>query len=618
MATYVTHEELAAATGASLVGTSDLTVQDRLDLTTVDLLTKIPKSQWASIAANTSVYDCTPALIAAVATGKRVTISTPGVYKFNTGYSGATDFDVEALCAGVVFDFSENTTYFCMKNSGSVTRLPDLDTGSPVVQGRCTATYQSAPAVQPGQWVCFYNSTDFSYLNWPNRDYYRAGEWNQVLAVSGTVVTFAHPFVASYAATAVEVYALNSVKSRLVNVTLLGGGGAKQLVTFSLCADAVFDRVAASGANYASYGFDRCVQSEVHAPRIRNTGAGEDDYGLVVSNSQHIRVYGGSIYGRRHAVALGGGNFLCGVPYRDIRIYDSILSNDPSLDNGAADFHGVGEDSSYVRCKIYGGVKFGGGDQNYCIDCDVYAPAENARGWVAYWAEVKGGRSGFLRSRLSTMRNPRTAGQAVLSINVSGPSAVTADTVLPFSPVVQDCVFYGRNLGSDTRFMWFINRGTASQFNPVLDNLSLDVDGLESVLATSSVSGTPASKGVVVDRIHGAPDSTQLHNVVSAAYRDFPHRCMRQDGTWSSTSVTDTRVVSPAILFKLRYPRAPRESYGIGGVGGVAFANLGGQPPSVSTNTKSAISIAPQVTTPANMVAGQKFDVSWSVDLREC
>lgn len=616
---------LSDISGAGTIGANPsgaaMTVQDELDLSSIDLLKKIPKSQWAAIANRISTYDCTAALVAAIATGKRVTVSMPGRYRFTTAYVGTSDFDVEATCPGVEFDFTTNATAICMKNSGSVTRLPDLDVASPIVQGRCTATFQSAPAVQPGQWVCFFNPTPSSYLNWVSRAYYKAGEWKQVLSVSGNVVTFAQPFVASYTAASLNVYSLTSVKSRLANVTLLGGTGTKQLVIFSLCADAVFDRVSASGANYASYGLDRCIRCNIYDPQIRNTGSGSDDYGLVLGNCQHINSFGGNIYGRRHAVAIGGADAVCAVPYRDIRIYDAILSNDPTLDNGAADFHGIGEDSSFERCKVYGGVRFGGGDQNYCIECDVYAPAEHVVGWLAYWAEVKGGRSGFLRCMLSTTRNPRSVtptSQAMLSINISGSSAITADTVLPFSPVVQDCTVYGRNLGSDTRFMWFINRGTTQQFNPVLDNIHFDVDGMESILTSGLVSGTAASKGIIIDRIYGVPDGTILHNLANNAYRDFPHRCQRQDGTWSGTSVADNKIVASAIPFKLRYPRAPRESFSIGGAGGAAFNNLGGQPPSVSANAKTAISITPQVTTPASMTAGQNFDVSWAVDMREC
>src|SRR5690606_1341007 len=101
--------------GSGAVGMS---VRDALGLTTVDLLTRIPKSEWAAIAAKTSSFDCTPALAACVSTGKRVTISMPGRYKLATVYTGTTDFDLEGLGDDVELDMSSLTAGQSLTNSG--------------------------------------------------------------------------------------------------------------------------------------------------------------------------------------------------------------------------------------------------------------------------------------------------------------------------------------------------------------------------------------------------------------------------------------------------------------------------------------------------------------------
>lgn len=620
--------ELAAPTGTTSVGTQDpsagsvaMTVQEALSLNTIDLLNKIPKSQWAAIASRTSVYDCTAALVAAVATGKRVTLSMPGRYKFVTPYAGTTDFDVEALCEGVEFDLTAIASGTCIGNSGSLTQIANVNPGFTINQGRNLLTLASAPAVSVGDWICIYNPADFSYSGW--RNYYRAGEWKQVLSVSGNSITTTEPFYASYAAADVQAHRLNSVRSRLANVRLLGGTGNKQLAIFSLVAGAIFDRVHAEGANYSAYGFDRCVRGVVYDPQIRNLGAGTDDYGVVASNSQHVKIHRGSIYGKRHAVAQGGLDAVGGVPCRDIRTYDAILRNDPEQNVGAADFHGNVEESSFERCTIYGGVKFGGGDNNFCIDSTVYAPGgevqANAIGWVAYWAEVRGGRSGFRNSRLITTRDPQPSNQGILSINGTGASGVDARTVLPFIPTVKDCSIYARGMSSATRVLLFINRGATVEFNPEIDGLRLDVDALSSILYTSLASGTAASSGVIVDRVFGAPAGTLLHNAGGATYRDFKHRLQKQDGVWQGTSAVNTVVSASPITFPLAYPRNPRASLALSGSGGASFAGqIGGQTPQVSLLTLTNTAIRPQIRTAANMTVGDVFDVAWSADLREC
>lgn len=606
---------------AEWTGAIGMTLRKWLGIGNPDLIAFVPLTEWAAIFARTSTYDLTPALASAVATGRRVTQSVPGRYYFGTPYAGTTDFDVEALCEGVEWDLTAIASGTCISNAGSLTQLANVNPGFTINQGRNLLTLASAPAVSPGDWICIYNPTDFSYSGW--RSYYRAGEWKQVLSVSGNSITTTAPFSASYAAADVQVYRMNSVRSRLANVRLLGGTGNKQLVIFSMVANAVFDRVRAEGANYSAYGFDRCVRGSIYDPQVRNLGAGTDDYGVVASNSQHIKIHRGYMYGRRHAVAQGGLDAPGGVPCRDIRTYDAVLSNDPEQNVGAADFHGNVEESSFERCTIYGGVKFGGGDNNFCVDCTVYAPGgevqANAIGWVAYWAEVRGGRSGFRDSRLFTMRDPQPSNQGILSINGTGASGVDARTILPFVPTMKDCSLYARGMSSATRVLLFINRGATVEFNPEVDGLRLDVDALGSILYTSQASGTAASSGIIVDRVFGAPAGTLLHNAGGATYRDFKHRLQKQDGIWKGTTVVNTIVSSGFLVFPLKYPRKPSIVTDLAGRDGATYdGTVGGQVVQRYVLSADNAQFRIQLKSTANMTAGTDFDASWSAGIAEC
>lgn len=500
---------LAGPNGAAQIGTQPLSggiplwVQDSLRLAPGDLLRWVPRAQWAAIFARTSTYDCTPALVAAMAaTNGNVTPSLPGRFRLASRYVGTTNFNLTALCSGVELDLTTIATGNCIQNSGSVTLLTS-NVIADIVQGRDLIQCDSLPALQVGDVFCVYNSADYSYSGW--RPTYRAGEWKEVLSISGNNIVTTEPFYAGYPAGSVAIYKLNSVDCRLTNVRLIGGTGNKQLAVFSLSKDAVFDRVTAEGSNYASLVLDRCYKWRAYSPNIRNLGTASDDYGLSVGNSQAGRSYGGNIYARRHGVAQGGLDAVCAVPSRDNRYYSAIISNDPEQSVGAVDYHGNVEKSVFDSCVINGAVKFGGGDGNYCINCNINASGgevqANTLGWIAYFAEVKGGRMGVIGGSHSTYRDPQASSQGIISINGIGPSGVTGLTTEAFTPVLRDCKVKGRNLSGSTRLMVMFNRGASVPINPEVDEITLDVNALGSVLNTSNVAFTCTASitGTVLD-----------------------------------------------------------------------------------------------------------------------
>lgn len=613
----------AAQIGAKADGADSavMTVQEALALSSIDLLTKIPKSQWAAIRAGTSVYDCMPALVSAIATGKRVTVSMPGRYKFATAYNGTTDFDVEGLCQGIEFDVSA-IAGIAFQNSGSIAQVGALSAN--IVQRRNTLTFSAPPALSPGDWFCVYNPTDSSYSGW--RTYYRAGEWKQVLSVSGNTVTTTAPFYAGYTAGAVNIYRLSSVKSRMANLKLIGGTTPAQLVQFSMCVGPILDRIQFDTAQGAGLGFDRCVAGQVLLPFGRNTGAaGGSQYGFVNSNSQHTRVQGGDLYSTRHAVANGGGDVVCGVPVRDFRCYGTTLRNHPEQSVGAADMHGNTENSSFENCTIYGGANIQGGGDNWYTNCDIYAPGgevqANAIGWVLQFAEVKGGAMGLRGCRLFTNRAPDASSRGIIDIGANS-TAVSALTTDDLTIVVRDCKLYARNMATSQAVVRFTNRGSVAKVNFDIQNLAMDVDALVSVLRTDSASGTPASDFIIVDGISGAPAGSALHTAVSSLYSGtaFKHRLQRQAGVWQATSTATPELISGPITLPMTYPRPPRVELALSARDGASNydGNVGAQRVWLSAYQASVNTIRPQIRAAATMTAGTNFDVHWSTEIREC
>jgi len=578
----------------------------------VDLVSFIPRSELKAVSEKTSTYDCHSALVAAVAVGRRVVISMPGRYRFDTAYAGTTDFDVEANTEGVEFDLSNIVGGNGITNSGSITQIEEL--GSDIVKGTCTAVFASAPTLSVGDWFCIYNPTDSSYSNW--RTNYRAGEWKQVLSISGSTVTTTQAFYVGYAVADVDVYRMDSVVSRLSQVHLIGGANPVGLAKFELCEKPEFDRVSFDHANNSGLLLERCVSPLVIEPRGRNIGDGGDDYGVSISNCQHARVIGGDVYGRRHAVALGGANAVCCVPTRDFRGRKIILRNDPTQSVGAADMHGNVADSSYEDCEIYGVANIGGGDENYYRRCRIYSDQDV--GWCGYWREVIGGRSGFIECELFPLKNPQTNSRGIL--DVGGNSyQVNTNTINPCTFVVNDVQVKSETLGAATSLLLIDNRGSTEKMNVDIDRVTLDVNDLGQVLFMDLNSGTADSDFIIVDNVTGLPAGKNLANP-GGAYVDFPHRLQRQSGRVEGTTTASATFIASPVSLPMGYPRDPDCFITLKprGTGTLAGSLLGGQNPSVYAYNVNLSSIRPMIRTDAAMTAGDDFDLCWSVEIREC
>lgn len=551
--------DLAAATGSSLVGFLQAgtgavarTVQgkNRDDICVLDY---IPVALHADILAGTSSTDVGAYFAAArtAAAGRKVK-APAGKYTINTAVTSTEDLVIDGDGPETILDFTGAVTGggYGLEAIGTLTQIQGLN--ADVSAGATSITFSSAPSLSVGDVFVIYNPTDSSWHS--SRTNYRAGEWCEVEAVSGSTVTLKNQLYDSYVAANVDVYKVSaSPVVRISNLRVVGTT-VEGLINASRCIRPVIENVVGDHANNSVINFDRCFKPTVINPEVKNVGDGGDDYGIAFGNSQHGRVFGGAAYARRHAITTGGNAEIGCVPCRDIRVIETVIKNDITSGVEAADFHGNTEDSSYENCTIYGGANLQGKD-NFYRNCTI---TNRQDGVVIHYAEVKGGRLGAINCDFKTSVDPSATNRGI--INVGGnETSVGAFTTLPLTVVVNNCRLNGQNLSSITSFVLFRNRGATAKINFDIDGLSANVNAMNGVLNTRNISGTAASDYIIVDRISGFPSGTNLHNcAIDNAYRDFPHRLQKQSGKVVVSAASGINLVLGATTtYKYPYPREP-------------------------------------------------------------
>lgn len=583
---------------------SNKTQADKNNLT-VDLLDFIPKSEWPLILNRTSSYDCTPALVSSVATGKKVTIGQSGTYKLNTAYIGNTNFDLEATAPDVVLDGTLNTSPYIISNSGGVTKSTATFTNP--IKYDISVTLSDVSGLKQGDWLCFYCPTDFSYSQW--RDEYRAGEWKQIRAIIGNIVWFTQPFYATYTGLTLDLYKLNSVTCKITNVKLSRSSGIG-FAKFSLSSNAIDKDVELDLKTNSGIYYDRCVSPKTIRSKGINAGINSDDYGVVFGNCQHGRAIDVDLYSRRHAIMLGGNAEICCVPVSDFRCYDSILRSDPAAAVGAADMHGNTRDSSYEDCVIYNGTNIGGGDETYYKRCKIYSTKD---GDCGFGREIVGGDMGWIDCEYHLLVDPNTSGKAVLTFGANDIVTITEKTVGDCTIHASGKVFSSVAFSSNTNFMTIRNRGSVKKINPKIDGLELYTTAKFTNLLVFNVTtaGVADSDGIIIDNLSGNyPVNLATIGTVLAGqtYINFPMRLQKCAGKIPLTTTASTQLVASAVNLPFTYPRTPSSFLSVRGVNGANKATIGGQALiGLSVYSQTASSIRPAVTSPSAMTAGDNF-----------
>jgi hypothetical protein len=398
-----------------------------------------------------------------------------------------------------------------IKVSGTASMIESLSGTQQI--GSYNVTFDSAPSLSIGDVFVIFNPATSSFSNF--RSYYYAGEWCEVDDISANTVRLKNRLYDTYNADDVEVYKITSPNVHLRDFSI-SGATIEGLIWTNLCIAPKFENITATHQNNSAIFISRCFKPLCVNANIDNKGDGGDDYGIVITNSQHSKIIGGNIYSRRHAIAHGGGPGICSTPVRDSRIISTTLKNDASSLVHCADFHGNAEDCSFIDCTIYGGATFQGKDIKY-DNCTIY----DFNGICIYSGEILGGYHEASNCRFITFQNPQLINRGIIDFGGNSTTCITEDTILDSTIIIKNSTLYGRNLGSLTSFLAIRNRGSFKKINVIVENIVIDVDIIKSILYTDVISGIADSNYMIVNNITGQPPATIMHN--SYQYAGFPH-----------------------------------------------------------------------------------------------
>ena len=552
------------------------------------------------------------AAIASVATTGQAIYVPAGVYKIGTKLATTGNLNMFGDGDSTVLDFSGMSapSDSGLTVTGALTLLAQTITLA--ARDGLTVSFSAAPAIASGDVFCLFDSTTL----WSGfRAYYFAGEWCEARSTSGSAVKITTPLYDGYIAATARAYKLSSPNVSLRNFKVKGGAGTTGLIKLSMCAGAVLENITTYNEAYQAIELDRCYRVSVVNPNIYNKGTGTlDDYGLLISNSQRVRVRGGDLYARRHGLAVGGGSGTCAVPNRNIRIAGMTISNDSESGIYSADIHGNTQDMVYEGCTIYNGCAWAGADNGY-DNCTIYAAFQ---GWCLYSNEVRGGTLSLRNSRLITSTDPSATTRGIVDVGANN-AAITSNTVDALNLVVENCSLTGRGMSALTTFMFVVNSGTAVNVNISITNICASVNAMSSILRTDLNSGTANSTAIVVDAVSGFPDLTKLHTAAGSYYLNKPQRMMRQSGKLGMTASSGTaETINAPIGFRYLYPRTPVAMTGVGGDTG-SYSTPSGQniDSACYTVTNAAIRPSLRSTNNSNWSSTVGTVLNWSVGLDE-
>ena len=549
------------------------------------------------------------AAIAAVASTGQAIYVPAGTYIIGSALTSTGHLNMFGDGDKSVIDFSGATIAgSCITVSGALTQIQNISSAS--IYG-LTVTFASAPSLAIDDVFCIYDTDLWNTI----RPYYYKGEWCQVKGVAGSAATVTNPLYDSYTPATTTVYKLESKAVSFRNLRLVGGANTFGLLKLQFCEQAKLENVSVYNENYQGVEFDRCYNSEVTNCYMFNKGTGTlDDYGIIFSNSQKFRVIGGDYYARRHGITIGGGDYICAVTNRDMRVIGATISNDITTGVYAADMHGNMEDCYYQDCTIYNGAGWAGMDNGY-DNCSITA---QSNGSVIYASEIKGGMLYVRNSKLLTSGDPSANGRGIVDVGGNS-SAINSSTDEALSLIVENCYVKAPALIASSDFMKVVNDGSVVNVNIYIDGIRADVNLMGSVLRTNVNSGTAFSQAIVVDNISNFPNGTSLHTAQGNHYKDVLQRLMRQSSTLTMTATSGTTsTISGNITYRYSYPRAPTALSTVGGEL-VGFSNSSGQNIAAANYSVSAAAIRPALvsTSNSNWTATQDVSVNWSVGIEE-
>lgn len=558
------------------------------------------------------VADDTAALQAAITavglSGLRLYVPA-GTYKITSPMTTTADLYMFGDGESTVLDFSSMTgaLQVGLTISGTLTQIQDISSAS---QGNVSVAFASTPSLVQNDVFVIYNTVNGSFNS--VRDYYRAGEWCEVRSISGTTANLTNMLYSGYTAANCDVYKLSGPSVYLSDFkiktsTMLGA------ITVSRCRNVELRNLWGYAEGYQLIEVDRCYMVNCDALNFYNKGRGSDDYSLVISNSQHVKVTNSEIYARRHGITIGGGDTVGCVPNRDVRIINCTLKNDVLSGVYSADMHGNMEDCGYIGCTIYGGAGLAGKDTSY-DNCTIF----NALGgWCVYGSEIKGGNLSVRNSRIITFSDPSSISRGVFDFGGNS-TAISTFTNELLNIIINNCTVRGSSLSSSTDIVMVAVNNCDQYVNIFIEGLYGQVNAASDILRTRLDAGTAYSQAIVVDNVSNFPAGADLHLPQGAAFRDFPHRLMRQSGSISLTATSGTAyTIANTITYRYPYPRTPQAAVTSGGDTAVLYngnrAMFGGAYQVTSSDIRPYIESGDAT----NWSSSTTVNVSWTVGISE-
>ena len=524
---------------------------------------------------------------------------TPVIFNYSVEVFASPEAVVDGAGAGFVGD-----EVFKFIGSG-LTQIADLNAN--VAKGDTSITFDAPIALTKDDIFLIANPTDFSWSGF--RAAYKAGEYCEVISVSGNTVKLKNPLYDSYVVANVDIYKQDSISPNIHDIKI-NGSVSGNVIRIEFCKDAKLTNVTSTHDNNAILSEVNCYHTEIRNPNWSNEGDGGDDYGWVVSRSQHSRMFGGSVYARRHSVTMGGGTGVGVIPTRDIKVIGGIHKNDAAAGVHNFDWHGHCEGCQGIDLTIFGGATWQGQDNGY-INCDIYNYSGEfvcIRG-----AEIRGGRHYAINCRLINFGDPSVGARGV--VDVGGNSVViSADTIEDVVLSLKGCTVNGQAFSNITSILLARNRGTTKKISIDIDDLTLNVNDIGQVLFLDKISGTADSDFIIVDNIKTQLAAKKIANV-DANYLNFSMRLQGEFGAEEKTTSTGASTLNfTTFTFKWIYPRVPVVTAAMS-----KRNKIGGKFPVISIDPMTTTTLTAIIGTPdgTNFTSALTMTANWQIGIKE-
>lgn len=569
------------------------------------------------------VTDNATALQAAINSGVKKLRLDVGHYRINRNVIGTENLAIEGSGPDTILDFYDGTGQ--LRIEGSYTPLPAPY--SQVLTNQAWVTFSSAPDLQPGDVFFLYNPTDFSWNG--VRAYYRKGEFLQVHSVVGNRVNIYGGTSDSYATGTFNAYKVNPVCLNLSNLRLIESNTPSHAAVKVVFGVGVrISNVYGSSSQYTSIELERCYDFAISDVSVLNNSASTaDEYGITLSNCQKGYIRGGGTSATRHAIAIGGSNYVGCVPCRHIMVSDMDLANFNTLpaDGGGAapvgDMHSNSEFITYDNCVFRNGAPLNGGN-NTIRNSTIFSMQSDAAGCAIYGSEVVHGVMTVENCVIYIEGNGNTSSQGF--ITVKGGEALMDNATVIFRNITFKS--YGTGVQGNTADLinMMVNTAvTTAHINVIVDGIHIENAGktFRSVLMARSIDGTtPISSSLL------SVDNVTALGSTGGAYLIYPHitiasvptKEMSQSGSVEvDTTTTNSIAVPTAQVFKFRYSRLPVAQVSVSSLDGLVGSFVGSDAPVPRIYALTRNDIRPAVITPnaTNYTAVQSLRLHWTVGI---